>query len=182
MQILDQIAQLILDDPYITAERIARKLGYAQEKTIYYWIDKGRFKGLTSFKRAVLGGQYHIKSEVKEEKAPYGGTPIARSFSPDGVPIFDSNDNVLSVALPAFAWVYTGPKMVDIHPHDALILAPMVEHHYHWAVVWSEHGRPELRIHIKDDNRSLFVHPVQLIIDFNSKPLYSVIQLIRKMV
>lgn len=58
MSVLDQVAQLILKDPNITVKEIAAALGYAEEKSIYYWLQKAGFRGLRDFRKAVLKKTY----------------------------------------------------------------------------------------------------------------------------
>lgn len=48
------MAALVREDPAITVAEIARRLGYSEEKSVYYWLEKARIKGIREFKRMVL--------------------------------------------------------------------------------------------------------------------------------
>lgn len=54
MNVLERMAALIREDPAITVAEIARRLGYSEEKSVYYWLEKARVKGIREFKRMVL--------------------------------------------------------------------------------------------------------------------------------
>ncbi len=54
MSVIDQMSRLILADPNVTARQIAKTLGYAEEKSVYYWLSKSGYKGMRDFKKAVL--------------------------------------------------------------------------------------------------------------------------------
>lgn len=49
-----KIAKLIQKNPAITVEELAKALGFAQERSIYYWLGKAQYSGIKEFKRAVL--------------------------------------------------------------------------------------------------------------------------------
>lgn len=102
---LERIAQIIREDPSITVKDIAKRLGYSEEKSVYYWLEKGQFKGLRDFRHAVLTGRFPRPSYIvgtgdpaKDAGAPYPlhEVPLIASFSPDGRPI-PSGQTVLSV-------------------------------------------------------------------------------------
>lgn len=54
MSVIDQMSRLVLADPNVTARQIAKSLGYAEEKSVYYWLQKSGFSGMRDFKRSVL--------------------------------------------------------------------------------------------------------------------------------
>ncbi len=54
MSIVDDMAKLVLKNPNISAREIALALGYAEQKSIYYWLQKAGFKGMKDFRQAVL--------------------------------------------------------------------------------------------------------------------------------
>lgn len=54
MSVIDEMSRLILADPNVTAKEIARHLGYAEEKSVYYWLQKSGFTGMRDFKKNVL--------------------------------------------------------------------------------------------------------------------------------
>ncbi|MBE3518987.1 MAG: hypothetical protein IMW97_01630 [Firmicutes bacterium] len=55
-KVLRKIAALVMEDPNITVREIARKLGYSEEKSVYYWLEKAKFAGIKDFKKTVLTG------------------------------------------------------------------------------------------------------------------------------
>jgi len=54
LSVIDQMSRLVLADPNVTARQIAKALGYAEEKSVYYWLSKSGYKGMRDFKKAVL--------------------------------------------------------------------------------------------------------------------------------
>lgn len=77
------MAEIVRQHPTITARQLADKMRYAQEKSIYYWLDKAGYQGLQQFKSAVLTGE--------EAKTAKGGTGRARDR------VFDKVDWILAV-------------------------------------------------------------------------------------
>jgi len=41
---IDQMAQLVLANPTITAKELAQKMGYAEQKSVYYWLEKAGYR------------------------------------------------------------------------------------------------------------------------------------------
>lgn len=181
MRVLNQIAQLILEDPYITAVQIARRLGYAEEKTVYYWIDKGHYQGLTAFKRAVLAGQYHINATAREPRVRYGKVPIVYTFTPEGNPVHSGESvSVANTHKAQLAWRYQGLPLPTILAQDILLAASLDDApQAPLRIVLTAEGAVELRHRIVADDRDLLVHPLTLAVDPSSRPLYAVVQLIR---
>ncbi|MCY0877973.1 MAG: hypothetical protein OWU84_03380 [Firmicutes bacterium] len=181
MRVIDQIANLILEDPFITAATIARKLGYAEEKTVYYWLHKSHFSGLNAFKKAVLQGQYHPLSGVAQDPASlYGRLPIADRWTEDGQPIFEGDTMAVPLGSSAeLIWRYHGPALPSILPQDLLILTridPRIKSP--WLVVQRDH-QVELRMAITYGAHLIPVHPLTLERDNKCTPLYQILQLIR---
>ncbi|MGE5484674.1 MAG: hypothetical protein ACM3X4_06630 [Ignavibacteriales bacterium] len=95
---LERIAEVIRQDPSATAKDIAKKLGYSEEKSIYYWLEKGQFKGLRDFRQAVLTGRFptrqyivdHSGQSAREGEGGYTlhNVPVVASFSPAGAPVY----------------------------------------------------------------------------------------------
>lgn len=149
MRVIDQIAQLVINDPYVTAKSIARQLGYAEEKTVYYWIGKTHFKGLTAFKRAVINGQFQPNQPLKarETRARYGRAAIIESATADGQPIL-SGDTIQVPAGSSARWVwrYPGPAINGFAPGDHLWLAPFDPRlGLTWALAVLPNGQLSLR-------------------------------------
>ena len=57
---IDQMAQLVLANPTITAKELAQKMGYAEQKSVYYWLEKAGYRGLKDFKQSVLSGCFQF--------------------------------------------------------------------------------------------------------------------------
>lgn len=184
MRVIDRIANLILDDPYITAVQIARQLGYAEQKTVYYWIQKSRFQGLTAFKRAVLSGQYHPpqpNEELREHHAHYGRFDIAETFLAHGEPLFTGETMSLSALSGAlFIWRYPGPATPSILPQDLLVLGAFQSpSKLPWAVGLGHLGQMEPRLMTYHQNQVTALYPLTLSQDVDFHPLYNVLELVR---
>lgn len=183
MRVLDQIAQLILEDPFITAVQIARKLGYAEEKTVYYWIDKGHYQGLTAFKRAVLGGHYHPgESSLHEPRVRYGRLPVIERFRTNGDPVLTGE----TISLPQsqktqYAWRYQGSPLPTVLHGDLLLLKAFHPGEtYPFCAGLTDQDLVELRRVARTRNRDLvFLDPLSLDQDGVFRPLYAVSQLMR---
>lgn len=52
---LAHIAALVRENPSITVREIANKMSFADNKSVYYWLNKGNFSGIGDFKKSVLG-------------------------------------------------------------------------------------------------------------------------------
>ncbi len=181
MQVIDQIANLILEDPLITAARIARRLGYAEEKTVYYWLHKSHYSGLNAFKKAVLHGQYLPPRETMEEtKGLYGRLPVTDQWTMDGQPLFEGDTLAVPSGAPAeLIWRYSGPPMLSILPQDLLVLSaidPNVKSP--WLVAHGADGM-QLRLRMVSGTHQIMVDPVTFQKDSQSIPMYQILQLIR---
>ncbi len=60
MSKIDQMAHYVLANPTITAKELAQKMGYAEQKSVYYWLDQAGYRGMKDFKKAVLTGGFPI--------------------------------------------------------------------------------------------------------------------------
>jgi hypothetical protein len=182
MRVIDQIANLILEDPYITASGIARKLGYAEEKTVYYWISKHRYHGLVAFKRAVLSGQFRPQTRAaRETNAHYGRIPIVDRFDADGQPIYSGEMLTLNISKEAHvAWRYPGPAIVHFLPQDFLILTPLKSPpHTPWVAGLTAEKQMALRVMAYSREAWVTFDPDNWETDPHFLPLYQIIQLIR---
>lgn len=56
------MARLVLSDPGITAREIAQTMGYAEQKSVYYWLRKAGFTGIKAFRKAVLSGTFPVRT------------------------------------------------------------------------------------------------------------------------
>lgn len=52
---LAHIAALVREDPSITVREIAKEMSFADNKSVYYWLGKAKFRGIGEFKKTVLG-------------------------------------------------------------------------------------------------------------------------------
>jgi len=57
---VDRMAEIILQRPSVTARQLAQAMGFAQERSVYYWLRKAGFAGLKAFRTAVLTGRYAV--------------------------------------------------------------------------------------------------------------------------
>ncbi|MCY0898627.1 MAG: hypothetical protein OWU33_06750 [Firmicutes bacterium] len=181
MRVIDQIANLILEDPFITATAIARRLGYAEEKTVYYWLHKSHYSGLTAFKKAVLQGQYRPpETHALEAPSARDRLPIVSRWTDDGQPVFDGETLVLPLGGPAeLIWRYNGPPLLAIMPQDLLVLTRVDPHlKSPWLVVRRDQT-VELRLAVTYGTHLIPVHPLTLERDNKCTPLYQILQLIR---
>ena len=64
MSTIHEMARLVLADPNITARQMAEKLGYAEQKSVYYWLEKSGFKGMKDFRKAVLSRTFPISEKI----------------------------------------------------------------------------------------------------------------------
>ncbi len=181
MRVIDRIANLILEDPLITASRIAHKMGYAEEKTVYYWLRKSHFGGLNAFKKAVLHGHF-LPQDPSAEEAPglYGRLPVTDEWTKDGQPVFGGDTLAVPSGAPAeLIWRYSGTPLPTILPQDLLVLTrldPSIKSP--WVVVLATAG-VELRMAVTHGSHVVTIHPVTLERDNKCHPLYQILQLIR---
>src|SRR5690625_3041641 len=66
---VNKIAAIILARPAATARDIAQELQYSQPRSVYYWLRKAGYNGLTAFRDAVLTGAYPVTT--------YSGGPVS---------------------------------------------------------------------------------------------------------
>lgn len=70
-----RIVSLIQARPTITVRELANELGYAQERSVYYWVKKTGHPGITSLREAVLAGMDHLESEIKKVDTSVSESP-----------------------------------------------------------------------------------------------------------
>jgi hypothetical protein len=87
---LERMAQAIRINPEITVQELKDVLGYAQEKSVYYWLKKSPYKSVRKFRKAVLTGQYNPNYPFPPEhlsqsaESPPRCVPLAIGFTPEG--------------------------------------------------------------------------------------------------
>lgn len=187
MDVLDKIVNLILQDPFLTASEIARRLGYAEEKTVYYWIEKAHYSGLVSFKRAVLSGQYRPQN-AHESSPHYGLLPVIRGFASDGTPLLTENRyrGMTAVGDARYVWQYQDANQWIIMPGDWLLLAsfdPDRTEPKNWCVAFDDQGAPLIRVLLpyNPEDRYRLVIPQTYEADLSSTPRYLIRYLFRSL-
>lgn len=83
MSVIDQMSKLVLADPNVTARQMAKSLGYAEEKSVYYWLAKAGFRGIKDFKKSVLARSLPVPRRTEH---------YARDGSDTFVPLFSDTD------------------------------------------------------------------------------------------
>ena len=182
MTVTDQIADLILQDPSISVREIARRLGYAEEKTIYYWILKRGFHGIRAFKRAVLTGQYRGYAVAREAVLRPGRLPVADRLSKSGEPLLTGE--TLAVTLDRgrglFVWRYGGPTVANIQAGDLLVVGPVDLGTGEWLLVAGADGQPALRAVVRGpDGANWILDGERHELDRGSSPIGTILQLAR---
>lgn len=110
---LERMASIIREDPSVTVKELARRMGFAEQKSVYYWLGKQKFRGLKEFKRAVLAQRYSAgvedggKPTVPPTDIPETwrqGThrlmavPVASGVSREGQPVW--SQDTIRIELP----------------------------------------------------------------------------------
>ncbi|MDI3281414.1 MAG: hypothetical protein QJR13_08610 [Bacillota bacterium] len=178
MENLEKMAELIRQNPSITVKGLAQKLGYSEERSIYYWLEKAHFKGIKAFKHAVLTGSFPPGQRklgadldrVREPEvapAPSPGVYLARSFKSDGTPVLSTEKiavNVTPLSPRAFAVVIDEAEYSPVVlPGDVLIIdpqAPLEDGRLTAFWLSQNHQRLVLR-RIYGKKPLLLIHPAQ---------------------
>ncbi len=106
MSKIDQMAHLVLANPNITAKELAGKLGYAEPKSIYYWLEKAGFKGMRDFKKTVLSRSFPIPKEQP--------TAARDSERLPPMPLYTDNDRLRRLSLDEHLRCQLGPRTFAI--------------------------------------------------------------------
>ncbi len=95
-----KMTSIVRRDPSITVKDLTREMGFAEQKSVYYWLDKHGFRGLREFKRAVLSqrSSFELDKPKQSEQARETSTlrpghrvisvPVATAVSTDGTPVW----------------------------------------------------------------------------------------------
>ncbi len=193
MDVLDKIVSLVLQDPFLTATEIAHRLGYAEEKSVYYWIDKAHYSGLVAFKRAVLNGQFRVPTRANERSALYGTVPIVEGFTREGSPIVTKRQFPGIVRRDVqYAWQYPQQNDTMILFGDWLLLATLDPVRFRdvalssttgWCIAFDHNGTPLIRVLLAETTgefRRLLV-PQMYVPDTESVPRYAIRHLVRNL-
>lgn len=178
MDNLEKMAELIRQNPSITVKGLAKKLGYSEERSIYYWLEKAHFKGIKAFKHAVLTGsfppgQHKVGSDydrAREDEPGRASIPsvyLARGFKSDGTPVLSTEKiaiNVTPLSPRAFAVVIHEREYSPVVlPGDILIIdpqAPLEEGRL--VAFWLPQNHPQLVLRrIYGKKPLLLAHPAQ---------------------
>ena len=124
-----RIAQLIRQNPTITARQLADALGYSEVKSVYYWLNKANFTRLQDFRSEVLRGNFPPYPSA-ELPAPLAGEtsepslPLMDGFAPDGTPVPTGDWASRAAGIPAgsFAWRVPGDDYLPLFRSGDLLL------------------------------------------------------------
>lgn len=109
MSRIDQMAQLVLADPTITAKELAQKMGYAEQKSVYYWLEKAGYRGMKEFKKSVLSGCFRFGT-VQE-------TPAVKDSRKLPIPLY-AGDKMKRVDCSEYLGSHLGPEAFAIQLSD----------------------------------------------------------------
>lgn len=85
LSIVDDMAKLVLKNPNITARELAENLGYAEQKSVYYWLEKAGYKGIKDFREEVLKGAFPLPMEKSEPELLRDGPKSLPVYSRGGI-------------------------------------------------------------------------------------------------
>lgn len=130
--VLRRMSQLVREHPGVTVRELARALGYSQERSVYYWLNKADFQGIRQFRDAVLRGEVDGRPGAPEATAGYA-VPLYRlsqiPFGSDERPPTSRHVVVDSPPSPElFAVEAEGSEYAPfIEPQDRLVIDPSGE-------------------------------------------------------
>lgn len=181
MDVVDKIADLILQDPSISVRELARRLGYAEEKTIYYWLAKRGFRGIRPFKRAVLTGHFRGAGRVREATGRLGRLPVADRLSRTGEPEFtgDTLPITLDRGRGQYVLHYAGPATHGVLPGDYIVVGPMDWSQAEWVIVQTAGRDVELRRLVRTEGGPLLFDVQRAEVDPDASPRGTVLQIVR---
>lgn len=173
MDVLDRLAEMVRQNPAVTVHDAAQALGYAEPKSIYYWLHKARFRGFKEFKKAVLTGLYPermrrpslVAPRVREGRTPYSTDllPLARGLGPDGGPIWAGVSPLprrhLSERAFALDWL-SGEYFPFFMPGDHLAIDPEASLRAGDTVLAISGQLPVLLRYYGPESHPLYAHPV----------------------
>ncbi len=137
-----KIAAIIRQQPSITAREAASALGYAESKSVYYWLGKIGFT-FRGFKAAVLSGVFpRGKEYLAESITPYdAGLPIAARFDEAGHPVLEGATAPFGWPGALFALLWQDASYLpEVAPGDYLVVAAGISGHPQMVVVRDEKG------------------------------------------
>lgn len=151
---LAQMRSLVRSRPTITLRELANALGFAEERSVYYWLRKGGHKGLKEFKASVLAA--HLpEADAGGAGAPAGVATGSRSQEELGSVVLETNEYS--------PWLLPGDRLVlapGRAPQDgqlAVIALPGEPYAVRRFVV----GPPPLLVHPADSRKVTRVVPAE---------------------
>jgi len=179
-EVIARIAGLIRDNPSITVREIANALGYSEEKSVYYWLEKARFRGIREFKRAVLTGRFlpervygaaarghgHVREPATYLLYPARRLPFVAQFGPQGRPVFAQEDEISPrferLSDRAFAYALEDSCYAPLFAEgDLLVVDPEREAaDGDLVILYLDAGLVALRRYYTRGTRPLLLHPV----------------------
>ncbi len=163
---LVRMAQIIRQDPSITVEQLARHMGFAEQKSVYYWLNKEGFRGIRDFRKAVLTGHYpprHVAAEEAQPYLPEQRYRLAVGFDEAGRPRFLPGSQPLPVAAPP-AFLFRQPDSTYaplVRENDLLVVDPdRSPADGSWVMVVQQ-GRVHLWICKRVGKLWLYQHPTE---------------------
>lgn len=180
MDVVDKIADLILLDPSISVRELAKRLGYAEEKTIYYWIAKRGYRGIRAFKRAVLTGHFRGRLVAREPGTRPGRLPMAERLGPHGEPILTGETIPITLDRGRGTYVlhYAGPSEANIIAGDYLVIGPVDLDQADWALTIAG-GQPAVRRVIRTGGARYLLDMTRGNIDHECLPIGTILQIAR---
>lgn len=137
-----KIAAIIRQQPSVTAREAAAALGYAESKSIYYWLGKIGFT-FTDFKSAVLSGVFpRGKEYLAESIALYdAGLPIAARFDEGGHPVLEGATAPFGWPGALFALLWQDSSYLpEVSRGDYLVVAAGLSEHPQMVIVRDDQG------------------------------------------
>jgi SOS-response transcriptional repressor LexA len=79
--IINKMERLVLANPNISARELAKRLGFLEQKSVYYWLEKAGYKGLKDFRAKVLTRSSPITHKLSDK-------PSTKKDSLRWIPLF----------------------------------------------------------------------------------------------
>lgn len=158
------MAAIIIARPAVTAREIAEELGFAQQRSVYYWLRKAGYGGLTRFREAVLTGQYPVATYTE---GPF--KPRATHVAEVPLTVGDSAQTASSeyvvttqtVGQATFALAIRSDEYYPIFErHDVLLIDPDVAVADGDIVLVRSKEQPDVLCRAYAGRQPLYVHPV----------------------
>lgn len=173
MDVLERMSEIVRQNPAITVRELAARLGYAEQKSVYYWLHKNRFRGFKEFKRSVLTGVYPERIRrapmravrMREQRTHYGEDflPLAKGLSADGEPVWGGVSPLprLTASAQAFALKWESGEYYPIFwPGDQLAVDPAASPEPGDLVLAISDELPALLRSYQTQSGPVYTHPI----------------------